>query len=252
MSYTPIYTSVADVQKLLQFTIDSNSKPDNATVTGYIKEVETRICDRKLGAHNVTDQYIDVYGGDSGVDVSEYLFSSSTGRFDFGLSGGYIIPLADIKNPVITITSLYKNEQDYTAAPSWEALQQWDGTNAGADFMLLTSGKRTTGYALYFFNEYPPIGPKRLKMTFTYGYNINATILGEWATLAAGIKTLTARMGTNSPSGISGMNTGNLGSFLTTNYNDRIAQYRYEMAKIEFEHFPNLEENNDVAVAVLC
>jgi hypothetical protein len=112
-------------------------------------------------------------------------------------------------------------------------------------------GKRNKGYALYFIDDEPPPGPKRLRMTYTYGHNIDANILGQYATLHAGVLTLLAAMGSNSPTGLRGMQTGNLGSFVSTNYNDRIVQYRTEMARIEILHFPTPEEDDDPAVGVL-
>jgi len=233
-----IYVNEEDIEDLLQIDLSSSSVPDSAAVARWVDDMEAEIQARGLGSHMATDVYLDVPSGIDSVSNFDWAYNARTGNLKFDMGRGSVIPLNNIKFPVIGVTTLYKNDADVSSAPSWEALTQWDGTSASTHYMLLNSGKKSLGYALWIYDEEPLPGPKRLKMTYLYGRNVASEILSMYCTYAIAVKILMARMGSNEPDGLSMLEGGDLGSFVNRQYTERIAQYRYEMLRIEAEHFP--------------
>jgi len=251
MVYTPVYTTLTRVEGLLQFQLSTGSVPTLAQTLDIIEEVEERIIDRGLASHTATSDYFDVPIPDGTSAGNDWTFDADNGRIVIGQQGGMIVPLATIKHPIISITSLYKNDEAAGDAPSWTQLVEWNGTLGSTDFMLLKSGRRRTGYALYIYENTPYSGPNRLKMTYSYGYNVPSDILRNWTTLAVGIQCLIERMGSNQPSGLSSMQGGQLGQFIPTQYQERIQLLREELVRIEIQHFPPLQTEADPAVVVM-
>jgi len=242
VSYTPSYTSLGAVSAILRVDFTNTSIPTQTEVMSFIKNAEYDVVQRRLGSHTATDEYIDVGGSTNYSSQQEWAYNVREGSLNFDMGGGQIVVLNNIKTPVISITTLSKNDADPRSAPSWEALTQWNGTVADSHYMLLKGGDKSLGYALWVYDEEPLPGPKRLKMTYTYGRNVDNVILGEYCTYSAAIRVLMARMGSNEPDGLSMLEGGDLGSFVTRQYTERIAQYRYEMLRIEAEHFPRDQE----------
>jgi len=242
------YTNIEKIEGLLQFTIDDTSVPSESEVVTYIQESEAKIVDRALGVHTANPVYIDVPISADVVVEPEYglIADSFTAASD-----GLIVPLQSVKHPVITITSLHKNDEDMSGAPVWEALTQWNGTTGNTDFILLKTGTRPLGYALYIYDNIPMTGPSRLKMVYTYGYNVPSDILSDYCTLDVSIRVLLTRMGTNDLTGLARVYGSNLGDSIVTNYEERIAQMRAEMARIEVQHFPSTVEEKAMGVAVM-
>jgi hypothetical protein len=87
-------------------------------------------------------------------------------------------------------------------------------------------------------------------MSYTYGYNIDSDILSEYCTYAVGAKVILARMGSNSPDGLSWLEAGDLGSHMNTNYRERLREYRREMRRIEEDHFPSRASEKDLAMVI--
>lgn len=249
MAYTPAYTSEADIEGLLQITIDDTTNPTTAETLTFIEASEKRVIDRGLGAHTATDQYIDVAAVLSGADHGEWVYSARTGRITMSMDTGVIIPLFDVKNPIISVTTLHKNDESIDSAPSWDALTEWDGSSGSTHFMLLQSGKRDLGYALWMYDEPPTSGPKRLKMTYSYGHNVDTSILGEYCTYDVAIRVLQARWGTNEVDGMAQYDGGDLGIWVPRNIKDRIASFAIERNKIAKDHFP--ETKYDIAFEVV-
>lgn len=248
MSYSPVYTTIEKVSSLVQVDLDTTSVPKIDEVLVYIQESEAKIIDRALGSHNASNAYIDIPV--TGTVYSNYEFDLTEDTVGTA-SEGLVVPLATIKHPIIAITGLSKNEVDIVGAPVWTALTQWSG-NAASDFMLLKSGKRDAGYALYIYNNIPTAqGPSRLKMTYSYGHNVPTAILSDYCTLDVAIRVLTVRIGTNEIDGLSRVYGNNLGQSMITNYSERIAEMKEKMAMIEIMHFPGRASEANISVAII-
>jgi len=252
MSYRGTWTSVEKVAELVQLTIDDHSIPKQASVHDWIEQIESRVVERRLGSHSVAAEYIDVpIQADVDWDYYTLYYNVRNDKLRLSaISAGVLVPLGKVKSPVISITKLYKNDEDPEDVPVWDELTEWDGTKA-SHFMLLTSTVKGLGYALWFYDEEPEAGPKRLKMQYAFGFNIDEDIIVDWCTLHVGIKILTIRMGSNEPSGISIMEGDELGTFVTTNYEQRIAEYRRQIADIEERYFPPREQEKGLVMEIL-
>jgi len=243
------YTSIEKISNLLQITIDEVSVPDEDAVTEWITEIEARVTERALGSHTATDQYIDVPTVEEIGGEYSWYYRVKNAKLKFHFAEGLVVPLGRVKSPILSITSLYKNDEDPSDAPNWEQLTE--GPGDGSHFILLTSGTKDLGYALWFYDEEPKEGPKRLKMTYKYGFNIDSNILSDWCTLNVAIKVLLARMGTNQADGLAYLEGGDLGTYMNTNYRERIEEIRKEISRIEENYFPPEEGTSDIAVGVL-
>ena len=248
MSYSPVYTTIEKVSSLIQVDLDTTSVPKIDEVLVYIQESEAKVIDRGLGSHNATNAYIDVPV--TGSSQSSYTFDL-TDDVVLAERTGLVIPLGMIKHPIISVSNLAKNEASIGAAPVWEALTQWSDS-AASDFMLLKSGRRDAGYALYIYENIPSIqGPNRLKMTYLYGSNVPTAILSDYCTLDVAIRVLMVRMGTNEIDGLSRVYGNNVGSAMVTNYTERIAEMKEKMALIEIMHFPGRSGESNLNVAII-
>jgi hypothetical protein len=165
----------------------------------------------------------------------EWTPRNDTLRFSRG-EGGYLVPLLNVKSPIISITELQKNDEDYADTPDWISLTEGPADNSS--FLLLTSGLKNLGYAIWFYDNLPMAGPKRLRVTYTYGYNVDNEILQRWCTLKVAIKVLVAKMGTSSASGLTELQGEGLGIYLPRQYKRRIDELKAEVAIIEKTYFP--------------
>jgi len=238
--YTPKFTSEANVEALLQMEFDASTYPSSVQVLDWIEEIETDVIERNLYQRTATDVYIDVPASRLQPEFNSYswTYHVKSDRMIVGRGGGVLVPLTNVKKPIISIVSLYKNDADLNDAPDWVELTE--GPGEGSSFILLTSTSRTgevLGYALWFYDNFPLAGPKRLKMTYTYGYNVNTEILDRYCTLGVAIKVLQALRGTANPGGLAEF-TGTLGTYVPTHYESRIEDFRREMRLIEEMHFP--------------
>ena len=231
-----IYTNEEDIEDLLQITLSSTSVPDSAAVARWIEAFESRVVERRLGSHVATNEYIDVPGFSANLTRYNWVYRARTGRLQINLGAGRVIPLANVKVPIISVSALAKNDESPMDAPSWDTLTE--GPADGSSWMLLTGGDKALGYALWFYNDFPIEGPKRLRLTYTYGHNVDSSILGEYCAYGTAIKVLLARMASNQPDGLSMLEGGALGTFVPRQYQERIAEYRFEMMRIETQHFP--------------
>jgi len=235
--YTPVYTTEANVEALTQISIDTGTVPTSTQVLDWIEEIERRIVEQALGSHAATDEYVDVPNQE---DIGAYWTLEWTPKVDslrFKYSGaGELVPLYNVKKPILSITSLYKNDEALDDAPSWTQLTEGPANNSS--FILLKSGIKGLGYALFFYDNYPSAGPKRLKVTYTYGWNVDSKILRDYCTLGVSVKVLEARMGTSSGDGLSEFQSGDFSTYIPTQYMNRIKLYKEEMKEIETKYFP--------------
>ncbi|MHC5035046.1 MAG: hypothetical protein ACYTFZ_08425, partial [Planctomycetota bacterium] len=145
-----------------------------------------------------------------------------------------------VRAPIISITSLAKNDEDPEDAESWDSLTE--GPGDGSSYMLLQSGLKDLGYALWFYDNFPLVGPKRVRATYQYGWNVDADIIADYCTYGASIKVLQAVMNSNDPTGMVSFDGGDIDEFLPRHYRDLIRSYREDRAKIEADHFPGRKE----------
>ena len=125
MSYTSIFTSEIKCEGLTQIDITASTNPSTSEVLEWIEEIETDILERNLYQRTATNEYIDVppQGGVPGGIVTQITYSVSNDILRFiGDMGGYLIPLTKVKSPIISITSLSKNDEDPSDTASWDAL----------------------------------------------------------------------------------------------------------------------------------
>lgn len=250
-SYVCLYTSPEHVSEVTQITIDDNSVPKYETVLRWCEQIERRIIERRLGNHSAIASYIDVPYAEEPTDTYQIYYEASTDKLSLVYPrGGILVPLGAVKSPIISITKLWKNDESFDDAPVWEALVEWDGSTADSDYMLLKSGLKDSGYALWFYEDLPEFGPNRLRLKYYYGYNIHTKILGDWCSLKVGIKILLARMGTNKSSGLGMLEGDELGVFMSTNYRERIAEMRAQVDEIEAMYFPTRETSDTLAMEI--
>lgn len=224
------------MEGITQVTITTTSTPTTAQTLSWLEEIETGVVDRRLGSHSATDVYVDVpEQADVGPEYNAE-FRAQTGRLWIrtAMGAGRFVPLLNVKTPVVSISSLSKNDEDLEDAPVWDALTE--GPASGSSFVLLQSDN--LGYALFFYDNLPLPGLRRIRMTYNYGYNVSSKVLQEYCTLGVAVKVLEARRGTSSGDGLSEFSGGTLGTYVPTQYESRIAGFRVRMAEIEKQHFP--------------
>uniref|UniRef100_A0A6M3KIP6 Uncharacterized protein n=1 Tax=viral metagenome TaxID=1070528 RepID=A0A6M3KIP6_9ZZZZ len=241
------YTTEAKVEAVTQIDIDATTYPTTAQVAVWITEIEAEIAERALGSHTATDQYVDVPSAEESAQYWGFKWTPATDSLQFTYGGaGVIVPLANIKSPFISVTSLAKNDQALNDTPSWSTLTE--GPADGSSFILLKSGLKDLGYALYFYDNNPSAGPKRLKLTYTYGFNISSEILGEYCTLQVAVKVLQAKMGTSSASGLTEFEGQDFGRYLPTQYEKRIKSFQIRIKEIETKYFPRKHSLSSVII----
>jgi len=195
------YATEAKVEAITQFDINNTTSPSTTEVAQWITEIEKDAEARKLGSYTATDQLIDVPARLDwpAKDTIAWLYAISGKRYMDAATRIVIPPFI----PIISITSLSRNKAAYTAEPDWEALTE--GPGSGDSYILLkkeTKGSKFLGFAIYFYQNPPDIGYQRIKMTYTYGWNIDSEIIGEWCTLKVALKVLDAVMNATSPIGV--------------------------------------------------
>ena len=219
--------------------ITTTSVPTTAQVLTWIEESEDRIGTRNLGTSNVSNQLVDVQAALI-TPASQYNwnYSISSGELNFGVNSmeGIVIPLVDVKVPVIAVSKLEVNTAEPDAAANWTTLTEGPGLNSS--FMILRTGNLSLGYAIWFYNNEPEPGIGRIRLTYTAGSNIDSGIIGEYCTYDVAIKVLIAKMGTNDPAGLTMLDGQGLNRFIPTQYQQRIAELRNMMIGIEVDHFP--------------
>jgi len=236
MSYSPIYTSEADVEAITQVDITDTTKPNSSQVLNWIEEIEKGVIERALGSHTATDVLVDVPSQEEVIGFYSAIYRARTGQLIIktALGGGVLVPLANVKHPIVSITSLFKNDESLNDAPDWKQLTE--GPGDGTSFILLESD--SLGYALWFYDNFPLPGPKRLKMTYQYGYNIDSKILREYCTLGVAVKVLEAKRGLSEGGGLTEFVAGEMGTYIPTHYVSRIEMFKARMKEIEQTYFP--------------
>ncbi len=79
-------------------------------------------------------------------------------------------------SPVLAITSLYKNLAGASQTDNWDELTEQEGS--AGDFLV----NKDIG-VITFVNNVPPLGQRRIKVTYTYGYSVVPKVVEDLCVL---------------------------------------------------------------------
>lgn len=166
MPYAPKYTSEDLVEALLQTTIDNSTIPTSSQLLTWIEEVEKKMDADLLGSYTATDELNDV----ETVNDQEVFKPKFT--------------------PILTVTNLYRNKAALHDAVDYELLTEGPGDSTHFVILKAVVCGKLVGYALYIYDRHPGIGRNKVKITYTYGYNIDSKVLQEYATKKVALQVL--------------------------------------------------------------
>jgi len=236
VSYSPKYTSAAKVEGVTQFATGAATDPSTTEVLTWIQEVEADADARGLYSYTETNQVMDVdpHLGFPAKNTIAWLEAIAGKRYE-EIKNRLLIPP---NLPIISITKLERNLADLTQAANWEELDEGPGANTS--FVIIKKTSKTgeyLGFAIYFYQNPPSSGFARVRMTYIYGWNLSATILGEWCTLKVALKVFEAILEAETPAGASDVAVGDLRIGL-----DQIERRRSltlkRIQEIEDQYFP--------------
>ena len=222
------YTTEADIEILLGFSLDSTTTPSSTQVDTIIDDVSAEMDAFGLGRNYDTTVYIDVVSEQKNLPtIAQYTYRN---EYLEGTGGLYVIPP---KTPIITISNLWVNESDPGSTASWTA--HTEGPASGASFVVLRAQCRNKllGYALYFFEDIPDVGRSRIKMNILWGWDMDTSILKRYATLKAGERVLQAKMSTNAPDHLAQYVGGEIQQYIPAAYGERLKLIREEIKEME-------------------
>ena len=191
------YTSEANVEDELQTEISSATNPSRSAVTRWIAQVEAEIDERTLYQYTATDEVDAV--GTRPTDLQYWgrlwwpnpFFSPRVGLIPYF----YRDVLYPSHLPIVSVTTLYVNENQPSAEPSWTQLYEFATAGQTSSFTLdyvgVAGGR--LGTAVRFYRSWPKTGSSRIKMTYVYGYNFSMNNLEEYATKKVALQVLRAK-----------------------------------------------------------
>lgn len=252
MSYTPKYTSEEDIESLTQMAIDTNTHPTTTEVLNWIEDLENELDDRLLGwddggaegdGYIRTDVYLDVIGRTPYITPIERFKWLAKGHDPYWHVRGAYIPLEE---PIVDITSLAIRTTDLQDLPSWTDLTQgyYEGWSeaSGADYMIVRKSAKSgfdVGIGIHIFGKnIPQVGKARLKATYTAGWNVNAKVLGRYATLMVGSLVLEAAVASGEPTRIASWTGGDFQDFVNTQLTVQVRAWRTEADNLDRKYFP--------------
>lgn len=249
MSYTPLWSSEAAIEKQLQIEITESTHPSTTDVNAWLEEVETDMLRQGLGTQTAvsgTMLTVAPVGGMSKDTVGWWLAG-----LPYGESGNVVVPPY---TPIISVTSgaFYRNRASLTSAPEWDILICQDNLPAASDtdFLIVKQFNYKSGnydgMAFYFFHDLPWAGQRKLSGGWIYGHNINTKILREYATLQASKKVILAKLMAGEPVGLATYRGPDLEDFMNTQTEVLMRYIDTRLEEIAEKHFPK-----DIAIAVL-
>jgi len=238
---TTRWTSITDIERFLQITIDANTKPSDGDVLDFIEEVETDMLKEGWGSQTAGSGTVIT------VEPTHALSRGSVAWWVQGLpeteEGRLVIPPY---RPVISVTSgsFFHNDNSLSEAPSWELLDCKDNVPSASDtdFIVVKKENHKTGnydgMAFYFYNNMPNAGSHTLSGGWTYGYNLDTKILREYATLKTCEKVILARLFSGQPMNIASFTGGDMNSWVNTQFEVQISYIRTRCDEIRRRHYP--------------
>ena len=153
----PSWTTTEKVSALLgNVSITTTSEPTTAQVLDWIREASVWIDKKLLGNYSALNEYID-------TDGTEFLFP----RY----------------YPIIGVSSLSVVDSDLDEAESLTALTQ--GPNvSGSSYMIMKDNisGMDLGYCIKFYADIPSAREAKVKISYSYGFNVDEAILSKYAT----------------------------------------------------------------------
>jgi hypothetical protein len=184
------YTSVSLVEGEVLFNITASSTPNTSQVTVFIKEAEGEIDELTNSSYTpitVTDEVVP-YTDNEALYYGGNLYGGI--RYDSSLSTKSCLYLTynnRAVRPILSISSLAKNNANNTSADSWSALNLQAGS--GGDFIL----DKQNGMII-FLKDPPIFGTLRaLKWSGTYGYSTIPVTVNQLATKMVAKRVLLAK-----------------------------------------------------------
>lgn len=237
MSYSMKFTNISSVCAILQIDITSSTKPSTAQVTQWAQEVEDGMMERNLSI--------------SSTDALTKFDVLPTNTYDRGTvawvyaglpsdSDGKIIVPPFV--PIVEVLSgtLSRNKSTLSETADWEILTEGPGDDS--DYVILrrrTRNNKYYGYAIYFYGDVPYSGRDRVRGTWTFGYNVDAQILQEYATLKVCEKVILARLMSGQPGNVATYTAGNdLNSYVNTQFETQLQYIKDRITELEKNHFP--------------
>jgi hypothetical protein len=188
-AYVSQYTEISSVRALTGETIDDDSDPTNEQVMQWIREVEQNMVSKGYDTQTFTSITIDVPEGDPDYPLD--LLQRGLIYSDNVVRTGLVLALPH--EPIVSVANVQRNIAGYTEDPSWEDLTE--GPGSGTHFLIVKGEFKTglKGTALYFYRNAPKTGYQRLKLDYTWGYELPEDILREYATIVVSLKFLYAK-----------------------------------------------------------
>ena len=236
-TYVVLYTSLANIDRELQLETTGASKPNDDDVLHYIEEVEAGINARNLGSQTISGAIFDATEWNKGTDGGVYVYPDYPSEDSRGV---VIVPPY---TPIISIGSgyTYINDGGLGDTTDWTLVKEGPGSDT--DYVVLKrlnkkSGKYL-GYAIYFYGDLPTAGHSRIRANITYGENVNAKILQEYATLQVVKRVINSRLMSGNPSNIATYTAGaNFQSYANTQYEAQLRYIDSRCKEISDTHFP--------------
>lgn len=249
MSYSALWTSEAAIEKKLQVEIDESTHPSSTDVNAWIEEVETDMLRQGLGTQTAvsgTTMSVSPVGGMSKGSVSWFLAGLPSED-----TGNLVVPPY---LPIISVTSgsFHRNKASLSSTPDWDLLVCKDNLPDAddTDFLIVKKFNHKSGnyngMALYFYQNLPGAGERRLSGGWVYGHNINTTILREYATLKVCKEVILAKLMAGEPVGLSTYRGPDLEGFMNTQTEVLMTHINNRIDDLEKKHFPE-----EMAIAVL-
>jgi hypothetical protein len=188
MSYTPQFTDEEHIEAFTGEDIDTGTDPTTDQVLEWIEEVEKEMIAKGFYTEALTDQYIDIpeYPDELPDDIL-YRGMYSTSLYSTGKT--ILLP----HTPFISVESLHRNQHGYQQAEDWDELTEGPGTDS--DFLIIQRRYKAglRGVGLYFYNNCPMAGYRKMKINYTWGLNLPETVLRDYATCKVGLMLLYAK-----------------------------------------------------------
>lgn len=184
MSYIPQFTNLSSVSALTGETIDDTSDPTTAQVLEWIEEVEMEMIANGYSTEELTGIIMDIPEGDASRSdpVVSWIYD------DVSFLSGKVVILPRI--PFVSVANVQRNVTGYSQDPDWEDLTE--GPGSSSHFLIIRNPYKAglRGVALYFYSNAPSVGFQKLKLDYTWGYDLPKTVLREYATCKASIMLL--------------------------------------------------------------
>jgi len=241
LSYTPVYTSEADIERYLSISISTATTPTTAQTLDFIEEVETSMLKQGWGTQTaVSGTVMDVHPTHA---VSRGTVAWWLQGLPATTHGRVVVPPY---LPIVSVTSgaFFKNDAGLSSTPDWELLTCKDNLPGAADtdFMIVKKYNHKTGnydgIAFSFYHDIPSAGSRRLSGGYVYGYNVDTKILREYATLKVCEKIILARLYSGQPMNVVSMTGGDMNSWINTQFDIQMVYIRTRCEEIEKKHLP--------------